>query len=342
MKSRAFWTLQIGGWLAFVAALMIPWLGAFPLPRMLWNKLPLIATGFAVTLGLRFAYRRFLRRGAPIWLLGVAGVAGSWLGSLVWAAVSSEIVRRTGVGMVERGALIRAAIDRTDDTLYFALVLLTWSLLYFGIAHYRSSLQAKALAHEARLLALRYQLHPHFLFNALNALSTLIAENRNSEAARMVDQLAGFLRSTLEGDRAEVPLREELDLARRYLAIEQVRFGERLRTRFDVDESLLDARVPSLILQPILENAVRHGIAAREDGGSIAVRATRRGAMLALEVEDDGLGILRSREGIGLSNTRARLSEIYGERQRCEVSAAAGGGTKVALELPIRPRREAA
>ena len=321
---------------------MAPWLGAFPLSRMLWNKLPLIATGFAVTVALRFAYRRFLRRGAPIWLLAAAAVAGSWAGSLAWSGATSLIVRKTGIGVIERGALIRAAIDRTDDTLYFTLVLLTWSLLYFGIAHSRSSLESRALAHEARLQALRYQLHPHFLFNALNALSTLIAERRNDEAGRMVGQLAAFLRSTLEGDKAEVPLREEIELARRYLEIEQVRFGERLRTRFDVDPGVLDARVPSLILQPLIENAVRYGIGSREEGGSIAVRASRRGQMLALQVEDDGPGISGAREGIGLSNTRARLAELYGERQRCDISATDGSGTRVALELPLSSGREAA
>jgi len=342
VRSRAFWTLQIGGWLAFVAALMVPWLGAFPLPRMLWNKLPLIVTGFAVTVALRFAYQRFLQRGAPIWLLALAGVAGSWLGSLAWSAAATEIVRRTGVGAIERGTLIRAAIDRTDDTLYFTLVLLTWSLLYFGIAHYRSSLQTRALAHEARLAALRYQLHPHFLFNALNALSTLIAEKRNQEASRMLAQLAGFLRVTLEGSSMEIPLREEIAFAHRYLELERVRFGDRLRARFEVDEELLDVPVPSLILQPLIENAVRYGVGPREDGGSIVVRARPRNGMLALQVEDDGPGMSRAKEGIGLSNTRARLAELYGTRQRCEITAAEGGGTRVALELPLSPPREAA
>lgn len=341
MRSRAFWTLQIGGWLAFVAALMVPWLGAFPLPRMLWNKLPLIATGFAVTVALRFVYRRFLPH-APIWILAVVGVAGSWLGSLAWSAATELIVQRTGVGIVERGTLIRAAIDRTDDTLYFTLVLLTWSLLYFGIAHYRSSLQAKALAHEARLAALRYQLHPHFLFNALNAVSTLIAEKRNHEAGRMLTQLAGFLRLTLEGSATEIPLREEIAFARRYLELERVRFGERLRASFEVDPELLDARVPSLILQPLIENAVRYGVGPREDGGSVVVRARRQGPMLGLQVEDDGPGMSRSGEGIGLSNTRARLAELYGKRQRCEITSGERGGTRVALELPLSRGREAA
>src|SRR5882762_4653384 len=225
VKSRAFWLMQVGGWLAFVVALVVPWLGAFPLPRMLWNKLPLIATGFAVTLALRFAYRRFLQRGAPIWLLAAAGVAGSWLGSLLWSAATSLVVRQTGVGAIERGTLIRAAIDRTDDTLYFTLVLLTWSLLYFGIALYRSSVRAQALAHEARLEALRYQIQPHLLFNALNALSTLIVERRNDEASRMVAQLAGFFQVTLEGTGTEIPLREEIEFARRYLELEAVRFA---------------------------------------------------------------------------------------------------------------------
>jgi two-component system LytT family sensor kinase len=120
----------------------------------------------------------------------VAGVAGSWLGSLLWSAATSLVVRQTGVGAIERGTLIRAAIDRTDDTLYFTLVLLTWSLLYFGIALYRSSVRAQGLAHEARLAALRYQIQPHFLFNALNALSTLIVERRSSAWARRATSCA--------------------------------------------------------------------------------------------------------------------------------------------------------
>ena len=322
MKARAFWVLQIGGWLAFVAALMVPWLGAFPLRLMLWNKLPLVVTGFAVTWLLRAAYRRFVQQRAPIWLLALAAIAGSWVGSLAWSAGTSLIVRRTGIGAIERGALIGAAIDRFDDTLYFTLVLATWSLLYFGIAH--------------------YQIQPHFLFNALNAVSTLIVDRRNDEAARMLAQIADFLRVTLEGPGAEITVREEIELARRYLEIEGVRLGPRLRTRFEVDPAVLDARVPSLILQPLVENAVRYAVAPREEGGSIAVRAAAAGGRLRLSVEDDGPGMIDRIEGIGLSNTRARLSALYGGRQRCEISAREGGGARVALELPLSRTREAA
>ena len=342
VKARAFWVLQIGGWLAFVAALMVPWLGAFPLRLMLWNKLPLVVTGFAVTLLLRAAYRRFVQQRAPIWLLALAAIAGSWVGSLAWSAGTSLIVRRTGIGAIERGALIGAAIDRFDDTLYFTLVLATWSLLYFGIAHYRAGVRAQALASQARLDALRYQIQPHFLFNALNAVSTLIVDRRNDEAARMLAQIADFLRVTLEGPGAEITVREEIELARRYLEIEGVRLGPRLRARFDVDPAVLDARVPSLILQPLVENAVRYAVAPREEGGSIAVRAAAAGGRLLLSVEDDGPGMIDRTEGIGLSNTRARLSALYGGRQRCEISAREGGGARVALELPLSRTREAA
>jgi two-component system, LytTR family, sensor kinase len=342
MKSRGFWALQIAGWAAFAVALMVPWLGAFPLDLMLWNKLPLVVTGFAVTVALRFAYQRFLRRRAPIWLLALAAAAGSWLGSLAWAGATSFIVHRTGIGAIERGTLIRAAIDRTDETLYFTGVLLAWSLLYFAIAHYRSGVRAQALAQEARLAALRYQIQPHFLFNALNALSTLISERRNEEATRMLEQLAAFLRVTLQGTNTEIPLREEIEFARRYLALESVRFGDRLRARFEVDPGLAEARVPSLILQPLIENAVRYAVSAREDGGSIDVSAALRDGMLVLRVEDDGPGTARASEGIGLSNTRARLAELYGRRQRCEISAREGGGTRVLVELPLSRAVEAA
>jgi signal transduction histidine kinase len=334
MRARAFWTLQLGGWLAFAAALMLPWLGAFPLRLMLWNKLPLLASGFALTLLLRLAYRRAV--GAPIWLLALAGLAGSWLGSLLWSASTSLLVRKFGVGAIERGALIGAAIDRFDDKLWFTLVLGAWSLLYFGITQYQSGVRARALAQEAQLSSLRYQIHPHLLFNALNALSTLIVEKRNDEALRMLSQLAEFLRLTLQGSGAEVALRDEIEFARRYLDLEGVRLGERLRARFEVDPAVAGARVPSLILQPLIENAVRHGIAPREEGGSIAIRAKRRDGMLLLCVEDDGPGLANGEEGIGLSNTRARLAALYGARQQCRITSGENGGTRVALELPLR------
>ena len=333
MKPRAFWVVQLGGWLAFVAAQVVPWLGAFPLRWMLWNKLPLLAIGFGITLALRAAYRRCL--GLPLWVLVAAGVAGSWLGSLLWSHGTALVVRSSGIGLAERGALIGAAIDRYDETLYLTLVLAIWSLLYFGIAHYRSGVQAQALAQEARVAALRWQLQPHFLFNALNAVSTLIVDRRNDEAEQMLSRVADFLRLTLEDGGAQIPLRDELEYARRYLEIERVRLGDRLRTRIEVDPALLDAQVPSLLLQPLLENAVRHGISAREEGGLIGLSVSRRGGVLVLRVEDDGPGVVRLAQGIGLSNTRARLSGLYGVRQRCDISTRDGGGTCVAVELPL-------
>jgi hypothetical protein len=342
MRSRAFWTLQLGGWLAFAAALMVPWLGAFPLRLMAWNKLPLLVIGFAVTLLLRALYRRLVQGGAPPWQLLLAGLAGSWLGSLAWSAGTALVVRRTGIGAIERGALIGAAIDRFDDTLYFTIVLAAWTLLYFGIAHWRASLRAQRLAQEARIAALRWQIQPHFLFNALNAVSTLIAERRNEEAARMLAQIGDLLRVTLEDPGVLIPLREEIDFARRYLEIETVRLGDRLRTRFEVEPAALDAQVPSLILQPLIENAVRYAIAPREEGGQIAVSAAVRGRTLELRVEDDGPGLDGALERVGLRNTRERLCALYGDRQRFQLGGRSGGGTSAAIELPLSPPREAA
>jgi len=155
VKSRAFWTLQIAGWLAFVAALMVPWLDAFPLRRMLWNKLPLIVTGFAVTVALRFAYRRFLQRGAPIWLLAVAGVAGSWLGSLAWSAAAALIVQRTGVGAIERGTLRSRMGERADGSLSRRLA----ALLGAGFLRIHRS----AIVNAARIRELRPQPNGEFV-----------------------------------------------------------------------------------------------------------------------------------------------------------------------------------
>jgi signal transduction histidine kinase len=194
---------------------------------------------------------------------------------------------------------------------------------------------------EARLQALRMQLNPHFLFNALNAVSMLVRTGKGDEAVRMVAGLSDLLRLTLEGrDAHEVPLDEELDLLRRYLEVEQIRFGERLAVRIDVAPELLEAHVPSLLLQPLVENAIRHGIAVRAAAGVLEIRARIKGERLELTVRDDGPGLPAGwdleRAGIGLGNTRARLSTLYADRHRFDLTPAEGGGTVARVEIPLR------
>jgi signal transduction histidine kinase len=189
---------------------------------------------------------------------------------------------------------------------------------------------------EARLRALQMQLNPHFLFNTLHAISSLM--HRDVESAdRMLVRLSDLLRRALEStDTQEVPLREEIDFLSRYAEIEQTRFGERLKIEMNIAPETLDALVPNLVLQPLLENAIRHGIEPYARAGEIKVAATRDGDSLRLEVRDNGGGLNGSSiEGVGLSNTRARLKQLYGERQQFELVNAPRGGAFVQVILPF-------
>jgi signal transduction histidine kinase len=193
----------------------------------------------------------------------------------------------------------------------------------------------------ANLTALKMQLHPHFLFNALHSISALQMTDREA-AQKMTALLGDFLRMTLRDlDRQEVPLRQEFEFLQRYLAIEQMRFGSRLRFSVEAAVEILDAAVPQLILQPIVENAVRHGIAPYGCGGEIAVRALHDNRHLLLTVQDSGPGILDERlqspapSGLGLANTRARLSQLYGETQHLKLENLSGGGFRVRIEIPF-------
>ena len=195
---------------------------------------------------------------------------------------------------------------------------------------------------EARLEALRMQLNPHFLFNTLHAISALIHENP-SAADRVVARLSELLRLSLDQTKPqEVPLTDEMAFLDRYLEIEQTRFAERLRIERDIQAEAQRALVPYLILQPLVENAIRHGIEPREERGLVRISASRKNGRLALCVRDNGDGLGNGQhpapqEGIGLSNTRARLRHLYGEDCTFELAAANGGGLEARIEIPFRP-----
>jgi hypothetical protein len=193
----------------------------------------------------------------------------------------------------------------------------------------------------AQLQALRMQLNPHFLFNTLNTIAALI-HDQPELADRTVTRLSELLRLSLDrSDTHEVPLRDELGFLERYLEIEQARFGERLRVDFVVPQELRDAFVPALVLQPIVENAIRHGIERREEAGRITIEARRQNGRLELIVTDNGPGLLSGqttfqREGIGLSNTRSRLQHLYGDCQSVQLRQAKPEGIEVLISLPLR------
>jgi LytS/YehU family sensor histidine kinase len=192
----------------------------------------------------------------------------------------------------------------------------------------------------ARFAALQAQVNPHFLFNTLNTIAVFVRDNDRQAAVRIVEQLSDVLRTTLSSHRAnEVSLGEELELVRRYVAIEEARFSDRLRPEFDIDGSLLSAAIPSFALQHLVENAIRHGIAKSPDAGRLVIAARRDGDTLEISVADDGAGIvaeLANLRGHGVENTRERLRALYGERATLEVTRRAEGGTIATLRTPYR------
>ena len=205
-----------------------------------------------------------------------------------------------------------------------------------------SKLEAQLV--QTKLHLLKTQLHPHFLFNTLNSISALLHEDIEL-ADLMIERLGDFLRLTLDQSTAqEVTLREELDYLKCYLSIEQIRLQERLTTAIDVDPQTLDARVPSLILQPIVENAIRHAIAPRTNGGCLQIRARQQRSVLALTIQDNGPGISahvngKSGKGMGLAITRARLDRLYGTFHRFDLVNLPQGGLLVTLEIPFQPSK---
>lgn len=198
---------------------------------------------------------------------------------------------------------------------------------------------------QTQLQALRMQLNPHFLFNALNAVSSLMLKDV-SAANKMLARLGELLRLTLENShQQEVPLQQEIEFLRRYLDVEQIRFGERLQLKMEIDPSTLDAAVPNLILQPLVENAVRYAIEPQETTGHIEVRSARDNGRLVLQVSDNGPGLAPettkvgpdiARERIGLNNTRERLRKLYGEKQQFDLTANPTGGITARLSIPFR------
>jgi hypothetical protein len=229
--------------------------------------------------------------------------------------------------------------------------LISWVSFYFGIKHYlaleekhRQLIETEIMAKEAQLRALRYQLQPHFLFNTMNAISTLVLSDKPHAATEMIGKLAHLLRSTLDAPEIhQIPLSDELAVTEEYLAIEAIRFGDRLAVHWDVDEDVTDALVPRLILQPLVENAVRHGIARRRNGGFILVKTQRKGEHLSVLIENESPeesatilfdGVPRP-GGIGLQNVRQRLEQMYGQESTMHTSTNARGNYEVSLTLPI-------
>jgi len=240
---------------------------------------------------------------------------------------------------------LRFAVSNYSEGLgtYLLVTLLAYAYNYyerFRQGELRAS-QLEAQLSQAQLQALKMQLHPHFLFNTLHSISALL--HKDTEAARkMISRLGDFLRLTLENSGTqEVTLEQEMEFLRCYLEIERIRFQDRLTTHVQVDAEALDTHVPNLILQPIVENAIRHGIATRSTPGEIEIHAKQANGFLRIQVRDNGPGLPKNRnadslfkKGLGLSNTLSRLERLYGEKHRFEIANDPRGGLAVTLEIP--------
>jgi two-component system LytT family sensor kinase len=228
-----------------------------------------------------------------------------------------------------------------DGVLAYWLILGAWHAATFYqryVQRERTALQLESRLAQAQLEVLRTQLHPHFLFNTLHAISVLVREHSNDAADRMITLLSDLLRMTLENAGAqEVTLAQELEVLERYLEIQKTRFGERLHVAYEIDQQNLDALVPNLMLQPLVENAIRHGISQRAEGGSIEISAAAEGSWLNVRVRDDGPGLPAGvfQEGLGLMNTRARLEHLYGPDHNFVLTARPGGGLTVGFTIPL-------
>jgi len=354
VERRLFWTLHLSGWAAFGLGMALSRVGRYPIGYMIATKSVLAISGAAFSLALRFLYQRALSEDASLARTVLTTVLASFVLSLAWTAFYNVADARIATAMLGRQITIENASQLFAASYYHTFAILAWSVFYIGIKRQRAlqvarerMLRAEALAHHARLQALRFQVQPHFLFNTLNALSTLIVEQRSAEASQMLSRLSDFLRHTLAGpDSDEVALRDELEFARRYLDIEQVRFGDRLRVEIDVPMDVQGAQVPNMLLQPLLENAVRHGIASRLYGGAICVAARREGDLLRMSVVNEGgelaadVGGARGNgsNGVGLANTRARLQQLYDGKHELEARPTAQGGFRIDVALPYRER----
>jgi two-component system, LytTR family, sensor kinase len=267
----------------------------------------------------------------------LALVGATLYGELLWLAYYGLNSPSFDGGMSHFATVLVALTNHF--WVYVACLVAFWAVHYsFALESERERLaKAQALALEAQNRMLRYQINPHFLFNALNALSTLILDQRNRDAERMVVSLSSFLRRSIGKDPAlKVSLSEELEAAREYLSIEQIRFGERLAVREKISAEALDVMIPSLLLQPLLENAVKHGLAGGQGALEIRVEAEVQGPELKLRVKDNGrpAGQPAKGVGLGLENVRRRLETLYGAAAKARWGPALDGGFEVSLSFP--------
>ena len=306
---------------AFVAnsALFYMWALLTPLVMWLGRRFPIDRGRIAARVGVHF-----------LAALGVTVIHLVGVGQLNMLLMANAETYRPPVPAI---ALI-VGYGATDVMIYWGVLAAGHAIVYF-----RRYQDREFRLVEAQLHSLRTQLHPHFLFNTLNAIAELVYQDP-PRAERTVTQLSDLLRQALNrADDHEIRLSEEIDFLHKYVAIQQTLLQERLTVHWDIAPDTASAFVPAMILQPVVENAVQHGIAPRASGGSMRLAVQRQGDRLRLTVEDDGMGLTKASAtagGVGLSNTRARLQHLYGNHHTCEITPGPAGGVTVTITLPFR------
>lgn len=341
-RTRLFWFVHTAGWFGFA---LVHYLGS--LLHDLRDIFVVIIflnayAGWLLTVPLRYIYRRAWNL-SPI-KIALVVIITSYVTGVLW-----QIVKNINYWEIyKHGYEPDFLLMYTQSSLWSFYIILSWSCLYFGTKYYQmlqiekqNVLKANTVAHQAQLKMLRYQLNPHFLFNTLNAISTLILVKENKTANSMVTKLSEFLRYSLDKDpMKKVPLESEIQALELYLAIEKVRFEDRLTVTFNIDEECQDALVPSMILQPLAENAIKYAVAVQEQGGEIAITVTQFAHDLLIEIADNGPGAdivngnLHRESGVGLVNTKERLQALYNKKYSLVVSHNKPSGVKVNIRLP--------
>jgi two-component system LytT family sensor kinase len=347
-KNRAFWILQSAGWTGYFVLRTLSGIAN----SMGWfyvvHTALLTATGYSITLLMASAFRRLIRM-QPVY---------TWVGSVVIVAIAaaafSAIETWSVSTFVDPG--VRAEGMRFFSAILLTVsVLLAWSALYYSINFFMlleqqtdRLLRLESQASNAQLAMLRYQLNPHFLFNTLNSISTLVLLKQTDRANAMLSRLSSFLRYTLVNESTGmVTVAQEVETLKLYLEIEKMRFKERLRPHFHIDPTVMRAHLPSLLLQPLIENGIKYAVTPQEEGADISIEMRREADRVFITVSDTGPGAdsqyqLRAAQstGVGLANIRDRLAQAYGDNHRFETQSEITGGFRVFIEIPYQIEAE--
>jgi sensor histidine kinase YesM len=339
-KNRAFWMLQSFGWSGYFFLRSLSGFANSMGWMWLVHTLLLTMTGYSLTLLMASLFRRLIKM-KPVLTLVLS------LAIVILAAVAFSVIETWSVATFLKPNLRPMGVEYFGAILLNFSLLAAWTALYYGINYFllleeqidqRERLESQASS--AQLAMLRYQLNPHFLFNTLNSISTLVLLKQTERANAMLARLSSFLRYTLANEpTAKVTLAQEVETLKLYLEIEKMRFEDRLRPHFRVEPDTIGARLPSLLLQPMIENAIKYAVTPSEDGADIWITAVREGHAVRLEVADNGSGLgddiaASPSTGVGLANIRDRLSQAYGAGHRFETRKNEKGGFSVILEIP--------